>query len=122
MSQTGIIFVTIKDEQKAFRLDLNAVADLEDLFDKGISEILDEKNIGFRTIRAFYWAGLKFKDKGLTVERAGNIVQSMLTEGQSFKEMMAPVTKALIASGILKKQKNDSDESTTEEESEEPKN
>jgi hypothetical protein len=98
----GIVNITVKGEQKPFRLDLNAVADLEELMDKGFGAILSEENMGFNTIRAFYWAGLKWKDRGLTLHRAGNIVQSMMTEdGYTFETLMEPIKDALIAGGLI---------------------
>lgn len=114
----GIVYVEINGEQKPFRLDLNAIADLEELLGKGIGSILTEENVGFRTIRAFYWAGLRFKDRGLTVERAGDMVQKMLSEdGKSFADLMVPVQEALVASGLIKMKKADEEESESENDS-----
>jgi hypothetical protein len=115
----GIIFVDLAGgERKPFRLDFNAVADLEGMMGKGINALVNEENVGFNTIRAFYWAGLKFKDKGLTLNKAGNLVQELLYEGKEFKELMAPVTEALIAAGIVKRKETDTD--NQDEDDEEP--
>lgn len=98
----GIIHVGVGEELKPFRLDFNAVADLEELLGKGLNAILNEENMGFHTIRAFYWAGLKFKERGLTVTKAGHYVQQMLSEGRELEDLMKPITDALLASGIVK--------------------
>src|SRR5699024_9395438 len=98
-SANGIVhFTTTQGEEKMFRLDFNAIADLEALLGMGVGHLINEKNIGFNIIRGFYWAGLKFKDKGMTVQRAGNFIQSELNGGRGFEELMEPVTEAMIAS------------------------
>jgi len=118
MSKTlGYVHVEINGEDKPFKLDLNAVADLEEKLDKGIGAIMQEENVGFRTIRAFYWAGLKWKDKGMTIQRAGTVVQKMLTEdSKDFKELMEPVREALFASGLIKKSDLESEEDAEDDE------
>lgn len=113
--QNGIVYVEIDGDQKPFKLDLNAVADLEEILGKGIGAIFEEENVGFRTIRALYWAGLKWKDRGLTLERAGRIVQKMITDdGVDFKDLMVPVQEALIASGLVKKKDIDGEQEEEE--------
>lgn len=97
----NVYFETMDGEEKTFRLDFNAIADLEALLGKGIASLISDENVGFNIIRGFYWAGLKFKDKGMTVQRAGNFVQSELNKGRSIEDLMIPVTEAMIASGIV---------------------
>lgn len=107
--------VTFGDEVKLIRFDFNALADLEEHFGKGINAIMQEENIGFRTIRALYWAGLKWKERGLTIERAGKLIESKLEDGVSVQELMEPVVRALRSSGLMSKR-------SVEESDEEPKN
>lgn len=125
-SANGMVyFETVDGKQKQFRLDFNAIADLEALLGMGIGSLVSDENVGFNIIRGFYWAGLKFKDRGLTVERAGNFVQSELNGGRSFEDLMVPVTEAMIASGIIDRadtEDEDSEEVETVEYGEEPKN
>lgn len=97
----NVYFETIDGEQKIFRLDFNAIADLEALLGKGIGALMSEENLGFNVIRAFYWAGLKSKEKGFTVQRAGSFVQRELAGGREMEDLMVPVTEALIASGFV---------------------
>lgn len=107
--QRRFIEVTFGEETKLLRFDFNALADLEEHFGKGIRSIMQEENIGFRTIRALYWAGLKWKERGLTIERAGQMIESKLEDGVSFKELMEPIVKALRASGLMSKRSEDGD-------------
>ena len=117
-SANGIVyFETVDGEEKMFKLDFNAIADLEALLGMGIGNIINEQNIGFNIIRAFYWAGLKFRDKKMTVTKAGKFIQKELNGGRGFDEMMEPVTEAMIASGII--DRKDVEEAEQDLESEE---
>ena len=111
--------IEVNGEQKMLRYDFNAVADLEEKFDTGIMELMTEKRIGFSVIRGLLWAGLKWKDKGLTLERAGKIAQAMMAEGQTFQDIMQPVMKAIKKSGVFGNmdKKEDGDEMDPNEKS-----
>lgn len=103
--------IEINGEEKKLRFDVNAVSDIEEYFGKGIGVIFSEDQVGFRTIRAFYWAGLKWRDRGLTIERAGKFVQALLDQGETIETMMKPVIKALELSGVMGKEElNELDE------------
>jgi hypothetical protein len=118
VAKQGYVKVTFNGEEKLLRFDFNAMADLEDHFDKGISTIFDSNRIGFSTIRALYWAGLKWKISGLTIEKAGAMLSDkMESEGISFNELMTPITKAITAAGWIKPK-----EETTEQGETDPKN
>lgn len=108
--QQGFIEVEFNGENKLLRFDFNALADLEDHFNIGIANIMSEQRIGFSTIRALYWAGLKWKDKGLTLERAGAMIQNKMNDGANFEELLEPIVKALQASGLMGKKENTEDE------------
>lgn len=121
----NVYFETIDGEQKIFRLDFNAIADLEALLGKGIGALMSEENLGFNVIRGFYWAGLKFQDKGITIQRAGNFVQRELSGGRELEDLMVPVTEALIASGYADRKEieaNEDDMLLDEPEDDEAKN
>lgn len=111
----SVYFTDTQGEEKIFRLDFNAIADLEALLGMGVGNLINEDNIGFNIIRGFYWAGLKWKDKGMTVSRAGNFIQAELNGGKNFEDLMEPVTEAMIASGIIDRSDVDSDEDLGEE-------
>lgn len=120
-SANGIVyFDTVDGKQKALRLDFNAIADLEALLGMGIGSLVSEENVGFNIIRGFYWAGLKWKERGLTVEQAGNFIQNEINGGRSFEDLMVPVTEAMIASGIIDRAAVEGEEEVDGED--EPKN
>jgi hypothetical protein len=119
--QQGYVEVEFNGEVKLLRFDFNAIADIEEYFGKGIASIMDEERVGFSTVRALYWGGLKWKIKGLTIERAGAMIQSKMQEdGADFKELMQPIVKGLKASGFMGKKKDADDEAQDGED--EPKN
>lgn len=119
-SANGVVyFDTVDGKQKALRLDFNAIADLEALLGMGIGSLVSEENVGFNIIRGFYWAGLKWKERGLTVEQAGNFIQNEINGGRSFEDLMVPVTEAMIASGIIDRAEVEGEEVNGEED---PKN
>lgn len=99
--QRRYVEVEFRGEVKLLRFDFNALADMEEYFGKGIRSIMQEENIGFRTIRALYWAGLKWKDRGLTIERTGQLIEQKIEDGVTFQELMQPVVKALGFSGLM---------------------
>lgn len=113
----GYAEVEFNGEVKLLRFDFNAMADLEEHFDKGVASIMSEERIGFSTIRALFWVGLKWKMKGLTIERVGDMLTEKMDDDEiSFMELMDPITKAIKAAGWIK------DQPQKEKEDEEPKN
>ena len=111
--------IEVNGEQKFLRYDFNAVADLEEKFDTGIQQLMTEKRVGFSVIRGLLWAGLKWKDKGLTLERAGKIAQTMMQEGKTFEDIMTPIMSAIKKSGVFGNmdKKEDGDEADPNENS-----
>jgi hypothetical protein len=104
-NKQGYAEVEFDGETKLLRFNFNAMADVEEYFGIGIGVIMSEERIGFSTIRALYWAGLKWKMKGLTIERVGDMLtDKMDNENISFMELMDPITKAIKAAGWIKDQ------------------
>ena len=92
------------DKPRKLRYDFNAVADLEDKGGLGIGAMFTEERIGFSSIRLLLWGGLKWEDKGLTLDRAGNMIQAYIEGGNDLADLMTKITEALTLSGILGKQ------------------
>src|SRR5699024_1874841 len=95
--------VQFGDKEKTLRFDINAMAELEESFGKGIVSILNEEQVGFRMIREFYHKGLKHgRDRGLTLDRAGKMLQEKMDdENLSFEDLMTPVFEAIDKSGLF---------------------
>ena len=114
--------VTLNGEVVLLKFDFNAVCDLEDYFNKGIVAILNEEQIGFKLIRALYWAGLKWKNKTLTIEVMGRMIQKHLNDNPDadVMQLMKPAMDALKASRLLgTNKKGEFDEEDFDEESQE---
>lgn len=114
--------VTLNGNEHILKFDYNAVSDLEEIYNKGIAGILKEEQIGFRLVRTFYWAGLKWKIPGLTLERVGTMLGKEIQEnGKDVMSLMEPVMSALKASRLLgsNKKVNDGLVDETQEEQDE---
>ncbi|QQK75096.1 hypothetical protein HUG15_05745 [Salicibibacter cibarius] len=112
---TKPVRVELDGEEKLLRFDFNAMADFEDVMGYGLFAAVQEGQIGFRTIRAFYWAGLKWKEKGLTIDRTGQILGKELNNGTDLQDLMSPIEKALTNSGIIPDQDEEEDVSEEDE-------
>ncbi len=86
---------------RRLRFDFNAIIDLEEYFGKGIGAIMSEEQVGFRVMRALYWAGLKSYNRRVNIEQVGIWLQEEIENGKALDELFEPVTKALQASGLL---------------------
>jgi hypothetical protein len=98
-------YVEIELDGKArlLRFDFNTVSELEERLGRGIIGVLTKEQVGFNMTRSLYWAGLKWKDRGLTVERTGQMLQKEVENGKSLNDLMEPVVNALMKSGLLGK-------------------
>ncbi len=93
--------ITVGDKVKKLRYDFNAIADLEQQVGSGIVKLFSEEMIGFHTIRLLFWAGLRWEDQGLTMQRAGMIIKQLLEEGYTFEQLSGFVSEALKLSGLF---------------------
>lgn len=86
---------------RKLRYDFNALADIEEKADMGIGQLFNERRAGFHSVRLFVWGGLKWQDRGLTVDRAGNLVKEYLAAGGTLEDLMGAVQSALKQSGVI---------------------
>ena len=92
------------DKARKLRFDFNAIADLEQKAGVGIGALLSEEKVGFNTLRLMIWAGLRWEDKRLTTDQAGEMLQDFVENGGDLTYVSVLLTKALEKSGILGKQ------------------
>lgn len=109
--------IELDGKTRLLRFDFNAVSELEERLGRGIIAVLTKEQIGFNMTRTLYWVGLKWKDRGLTVERTGQMLQKEVENGKSLDNLMEPVVNALMKSGLLGKVEDGED---TEEDEEDP--
>ncbi|MFK7695407.1 hypothetical protein [Paenibacillus sp. HJGM_3] len=93
--------VELGGSTRQLRFDFNAICDIEEKFGKGVAAIFSEEQIGFNLVRLFYWAGLKWRDRGLTVERVGQMLYKEIEAGQNLNDLLQPIMKALKQSRVL---------------------
>lgn len=77
---------------------VNSVCDLEELMGKGVAEILSVG--GFSSVRALLWCGLIEKMPGLTISKAGNLLQDYVKE-HSLEELAKILGEAVQHAGFL---------------------
>ena len=106
MSQQ-FIEVELGGKVRLLRFDYNAVCDIEQQFGKGIASIFSQEQIGFNVVRLFYWAGLKWKDQGLTTQRVCQLLQEEMENGSDLNALVEPIMKALKQSKLLGESGND---------------
>lgn len=104
MSEVAYAKAVLDGNEYLLKFGFNAVADLEDKYDKPIHQILDEEKISFTTLRALYWAGMKWKMPGITIPQVGQMLEKELEAGQSLKDLFEPVGEALKRTKMFKKQ------------------
>lgn len=95
------------DKLRKFRYDYNAVADIEERAGMGLPAMLNAQQIGFNVIRLLVWGGLKWDDKGLTIQRAGNMLQTFLTNGGDLAEVLENVRALLVEAKLLSEVEDD---------------
>lgn len=88
------------DKPRKLRFDINALSDAEEALGVGIGAIL-QQNLGIRTIRALLWAGLKWQDHGLTLQRAGTLLQKYIEDRGDLSVLEEKLVEALMGSGLF---------------------
>lgn len=109
------------DKERRLRFDFNALADVEAVLGAGVGHIFKEENMGFNSLRALYWAALKWEDKGLTLDRTGKILQKVISEDiADMSQLGEYLTEAMYAGGIIKRKPEgeESEEDNDDEENE----
>lgn len=108
--------IDLGGKERELKYDFNALADFEDLMGMGVSAAFQGGQVGIRTIRALFWAGLRHKEKGLTLERVGKMLTKELEKGTSMEDLMGYIEKAMEASGMKPKPEDEEDDFDEDEE------
>jgi hypothetical protein len=88
------------DRPRQLRYDVNAVAAVEDELGLGLVALVKPDRIGYQVLRVLLWGGLRHEDATLTVDDAGDLVQSYIENGGTIVTMMEKVNLAFRASGL----------------------
>jgi hypothetical protein len=63
--------------KRSLKFDINALADFEQETGMGFGQLFSTKAI-FATARAMLWAGLKHEDRGLTIDKVGELISTWI--------------------------------------------
>lgn len=73
-----IITMNIDGEERHLKVGINALTDLEQLMERPLASIGDE--ISIADLRAMFYVSLKWEDKKMTLEQAGDLMDSVVEE------------------------------------------
>lgn len=93
--------IELGGKSRKLRYDFNAIADIEQKAGMGIGAMFDENRVGFHPVRLLIWGGLKWQERGLTIERAGQFVGDYIRDGGSLEELMEKVHTAMEQGGLI---------------------
>jgi len=87
--------------KRNFRYDLNALADFEQEIGMGFAQLMQMKAT-FATARAIVWAGLKWEDRGLSLDYVGDLLGRLLKVGKyGVNDFVMIAMKACAEQGAL---------------------
>ena len=103
MQMTTSVFITLGGKERRLKYDINAAAEMEELLcGRSLLFILgNPASAGFSVMRTLLWGGLKHAEKGLTLQRAGLLMQEFLDAGGTLEALSETIGEAVRRSGIL---------------------
>lgn len=90
----------IESTPRRLRFDFNALADFEQINGMGLGQLLSMKAV-FGTARAMLWAGCKWDDGTLTLEKTGDLLGEYLRAGGSVDIVLSKCFEAAIEQGAI---------------------
>lgn len=118
MGVQAIPFTTFQDlgiekRNRALRFDINAMADFEQVTGMGLAQLMNTNAI-FAATRALLWAGLRWQDRGLTIDYVGQLMQDYMQKNGDVKDLLQPCLEACVKQKAIPnlKLRNDNDEET----------
>lgn len=114
MSEKRYIEVELAGQTRLLKFDYNAICDIEEKYGKGVAALFSESAAGLSTIRVLYWGALKWKDKGVTLERVGQMLAAELDAGRTVEDLTRDIMRCLKASRVLGSQSAAEDEAPSE--------
>lgn len=106
------LFENYEDGRKrSLRFDINALADFEQETGMGFAQLMQQKAT-FAAARALLWAGLKYADRTLTIERTGELLNQYVKDAEaedsrSINDVLLVVLQAGIEQGAFGSVKKD---------------
>jgi hypothetical protein len=91
------------DKMRRLRYTVNAMVELEEMFGGGLPKIFDPETVGFKSLRALIFIGLKHAgDKRITLETTGELLtQYVLDPGKPITDPLRCAMEALHRGGFV---------------------
>jgi hypothetical protein len=104
MSEVTFKKIVLNGESHILKFDFNAIAELEEYYNKGVHAIVSEETIGFNTIRNIFWAGMLWKNPNLKPHHVGKMLEEDLevNEDIEFDKLVELALQALFSSKAFK--------------------
>lgn len=99
-----MVLINLNNQEMELKYDMNSICELEAKSGKGLFSMLNEDNLGFNLIRLLTWAGLRHKNRGLTLDIVGIWLGEEFKNGINFDYFFEHIMKALNESGLLGKE------------------
>lgn len=96
-------------ENLNLKYDFNAICEMENVSDMGIMEIINSNKITY-TLRLMLWGGMLKENPKITLVDAGDKINELINSGKTMNDIIKVVFKALEKGGILKNNKDQSEE------------
>ncbi|MBP2653355.1 MAG: hypothetical protein H6Q73_924 [Firmicutes bacterium] len=95
--------IELGGKTRKLKFDYNALCEVEAKAGKSVIQLMSADNLGFGAVRALLYGGLIWQDRGLTMDRLGQMLSEYMSNGGSLGDLMAKISEALNASGLFGK-------------------
>lgn len=102
------------DKPRRFRYDYNAIADVEERAGLGIGAMFTAERVGFHTIRLLVWGGLKWENRGLTLDAVGNMIGKYIEAGGNLADLVMEIKDCMVQAKIIQEVDEGNEEAETE--------
>jgi hypothetical protein len=88
----------VNNKDYSLKYTFNSICDLEEEAKIGLTSLLSSEKVGLNTMRLILWAGLKWKEHGITKQRVGDLIQKFIEEGGDYSELCSKAANLIVNS------------------------
>jgi hypothetical protein len=99
---------TVKDKAYTLKYDFNAICEIEENAGVGIPTLVSQTKLGMFPLRVLIWGGLKWRDRGLTIEAVGDLIGEYIDLGGDIQSLFKLAVE-LVEKSLKKKGGSDED-------------
>lgn len=104
---TDSVFVEIDGDEYRIRYGVNVLIDMETRVGEEVWQKMATGMVGFTTMRALLWAGLRSDHPEMTMDRAGRLLETLIASREDMQtareELFDVIGEALERAGLGKK-------------------